>query len=393
MVDVSGDTPLTTTAVGLAPYYLATDALTTTSNVSNGYTLNGDGTFNNFDISPLLIASAVLSATLSPGGASNSVVSFSGTSTSNVYVTQPARSSVAQFLRSGTGLTQVQELTVPANPIYTVGVPSAPRVYTISQGTAGGTGFATAIETATAINTISNTIPVGSNPVYGVMTADARRAFVLNQGDGTVTVINAQQNQLDTPINTIAVGTAPVWADLIPTRNEIAVLNAGNGTTPGSLTLISIPLCSVLSAPTNPNCDPNNPIDAVGFGTVLATIPVGVRPNIVAVLQDGTQAFVANSGDTVTCPASFNNVTPSIPPANGCGTVSVINLLTNTVVATIPVAGHPNFLAATTGSPTGKVYTTSSETSLLTILRTDTDNIQTYVDLQGTGQQVRMTAQ
>ena len=33
------------------------------------------------------------------------------------------------------------------------------------------------------------------------MTPDARRAFILNQTDGTVSVINAQNNALDTPVN------------------------------------------------------------------------------------------------------------------------------------------------------------------------------------------------
>ena len=394
ITDVAGDSILATTALGNSPYFLNTDAVSSTTNVSNGYTLNRDGTFNTFDISPSLIASQVLSATLDAGGAANSVVSLvSSASTSNVYVTQPARSTVAQFQRISTGLTELQELPVPANPVYTVGVPGAPRVYTLSQGATGGTGQATAIETTTTVNTISNTLPVGRAPVYGVMTADGRRAFVMNSGDGTVSIINAQTNGLDTPLNTVAVGTAPVWADLAPTRNELVVLNAGDGTTAGSVSIISIPLCSALSIATNPNCDPNNPVDAVGFGTVLATIPVGVNPNIVAVLQDGTQAFVANSGSTVPCSASVLAIKTAIPPAEGCGTVSVIDLTTNTVVATITVAGHPTFIAATTGTPTGKVYVTSSETSLMTVLRTDIDTVQTYIDLQGRGQQVRVTAQ
>ena len=50
------------------------------------------------------------------------------------------------------------------------------------------------------------------------------------------------------------------------------------------------------------------------------------------------------------------------------------------------------FNGSPTGTPTGKVYVTSTETSLMTVLRTDTDAVQTYVDLQGRGQQVRMTA-
>ena len=62
----------------------------------------------------------------------------------------------------------------------------------------------------------------------------------------------------------------------------------------------------------------NNPIDATGFGALVANIPVGKNPLMVGVLQDGTQAYVINQGDS---------------------TVSVINLKTNTVTATIPATG------------------------------------------------------
>jgi hypothetical protein len=37
--------------------------------------------------------------------------------------------------------------------------------------------------------------PVGRGPVYGVMTLDSRRAFILNQTDGTVSVINASDQR------------------------------------------------------------------------------------------------------------------------------------------------------------------------------------------------------
>ena len=74
-------------------------------------------------------------------------------------------------------------------------------------------------------------------------------------------------------------------------------------------------------------------------------------------------------------------------------TVSVVNLNTNTVTATIPVPAslHPTFIAASSGTPTGKVYVTSPETNTMTIIRTDTDTIDTTVDLQGKGVQVRVT--
>ena len=55
-------------------------------------------------------------------------------------------------------------------------------------------------------------------------------------------------------------------------------------------------------------------------GTVTATIPVGSRPQDVAVSPDGRTAYVTNSGS---------------------GDVSVISTATNTVTATIPAGMGP----------------------------------------------------
>jgi YVTN family beta-propeller protein len=362
-VDFSGDSVLITAPIGVDPYYLVLNSGGTT-----GYVLNRDTTVNTFDISTQLLSSQVQQTTLLSGA--NPVSIFpAGTDT---YISEPGRSAVADL--AGSPPVLKQEFGV-ANPTYVVGIANAPRVYALGSDTSGN-GQASTLETVT--DTIDQAlIPIGKNPVYGVMTADSKRAFIMNQGDGTVSVINSQTNLLDTiPAtgkNFIPVGTSPLWADFAPTRNELVVANAGDGTTPGSVTIISIPLCSVTSLPTNPNCDLNNPVDAIGFGTVLATVPVGINPQMVGVLQDGTRAYVVNQVDS---------------------TVSVVNLTSNTVTAVIPVPAtvHPNYIAVTTGTPTGKVYVTSPETNNMTIIRTDIDSIDTVVPLQGKGMAVRVTA-
>ena len=400
-VDFAGDSILNTTAIGVAPYYLALDATTATLAAGTGYSLNGDGTINSFALSPgTLLSNSVLSSSLLPSTPLPNSIFIPGT---NIYVTEPGRSLVAQLSTASFAVTGGaagpalrQELPVTTNPIYIVGVPSAPRVYSISQGNGVAAGQAAAIENlSTGLPTISNTINVGVNPVYGVMSADTRRVFIMNRGSNTVSVINSQTNALDSTTPTVPVGVAPLWGDIITTRNEVAVLNAGNGTVPGSVTLINTPLCNAVALDSNPACDPANPIDAANFGQVLATISVGLSPVVLSVLSDGTKAYVANSGDTVDCATATVALpkSPSIPPTNGCGTVTVINLQTNAVEATLTVAGHPNFIVGTAGTPTGKVYITSSETSLLTVLRTDVNQVQAYFDLQGRGVQVRVTAQ
>ncbi len=205
---------------------------------------------------------------------------------------------------------------------------------------------------------------------------------MLNQGGsatsggiGTVSIINTQTNTLDNnsqlPGGQVTVGLNPVWADTADSVNELAVLNQGDGTAPGSLSIINIPLCNATALASNPSCDPNNPSDAAGFGRVLATVPVGVQPVQVAMLQDLGKAYVANSKS---------------------GTVTVVNMNTMVAEKTITVGGTLNWIAATSGTPTGKVYVTASDTQNLTVIRTDTDQVVTTIPLQGAGVAVRVTA-
>jgi DNA-binding beta-propeller fold protein YncE len=426
-VDFAGDTVLITANVGVNPYYLILNGGTTTTSTANlGFTLNSDHTFTSFDIDTSLLTSQILQTTLLPGA--NPVAIFpAGTST---YVTDPTDTPgagvISQF--TGTPLALRQDLnpapplapcpaTTPFTPVYTVGIAAAPRIYAISKPVSGGcVGQVSTIETSS--NTIDPTaLPVGLDPVYGVMTADAKRAFILNQGDGTVSVINAQTNALDVvptgATNPIALCVAPactnpatlnpLWADFAPVRNELLVADAGDGVNPGSLSIISIPLCSATAQVGNPNCDLNNPVDAIGFGTVVATVPVGVNPVMVGVLQDTTnsRAYVINSGNpSLPCAAPGVAVTAATTTC----TVSVVNLQTNTVTSTIPLPlslapnastpfknGHPNYVAVTSGTPTGKVYVVSPDSNFMTIIRTDIDAVDTTAPLQGAGVAVRVT--
>ncbi len=386
LVDFSGDTILNTTAIGVNPKYLI---LNTGGNT--GYTLNGDGTFTTFNVSTSLLASNILDTTLFSNSQPVSIYPQG----SYTYVAESGRPGDLQLGGSPVGIQS--ELPTGAGTVYTVGAANSPRAYAIVAGNGTTAGSVAAIETT--FNTISGTLPVGINPVYGVMTADSGRAYILNKGSNSVTAIDAQTNALDRfttaagVSSTIPVGVAPVWADFAPTLNEMVVVNQGGGTaaTPGSVTIISIPRCAPTTLSSNPACDPANPLNALGYGSVVANIPVGVNAVMVSVLQDGTRAYVANQG---VLPSGTN---PGIP-----GSVSVINLTTNTVSATIPAAtsvnagdafvhGHPNFIVTTQGTPTGKVYVTAPDSADLSIIRTDLDAITTHLSLQGNGVAVRIT--
>jgi DNA-binding beta-propeller fold protein YncE len=383
MVDFSGDTVMVTATLGVNPYYL-----TLNSGGNNGYTLNSDGTMTSFGVSTTLISSQVLESTLLP--ASNPVSLFA--SVQSVYISDAGVNAIDQMVGSPPALKQELPVAPGYSPLYVVGQAGAARIYEITPSTSGGLGQVSAIENASSLTsspTVSTTLPVGRGPVYGVMTLDDRRAFILNQTDGTVTVINAVNNALDTPVNTIPVGTRPVWADLASGLDELVVANEGNGTTtPGSVSIINIPLCSSSALPTNPNCDPTNPIDATTFGQVVATVPVGINPIMVSVLSDYTRAYVANAGNPA-LPCAANGV--AVAGVSTTCTVSVVNLTSNTVTATIPISGHPVYIAATAGTPTGKVYVVCKDSQVMTVIETDTDSVDTTIPLQGYGVSVRVT--
>lgn len=379
MVDFSGDTVLITTALGLNPYYMVLNGSGTTL-----FTLNADKTMTSAELSTTLISSEVLESTLPPGANPASIFAANA----STYLADPGVAAIDQLASTPPALKQELPVATGYSPLYVVGQPTAVRAYAINPSTSGGPGQVAAIETGT--NTISTTLPVGRGPVYGVMTLDQRRVFILNQTDGTVSVINSQTNALDTPVNTIPVGVRPVWADLAAGLNELVVANEGDGiSTPGSVTIIDIPLCSTTALPTNPNCNATNPIDATTFGQVVATVPVGINPIMISVLGDYTRAYVANAGNPA-LPCAANGV--AVAGVSTTCTVSVVNLQTNTVTATIPINGHPAYIATTAGTPTGKVYVVCNDSQVMTVIETDTDALDTTIPLQGYGVSVRTTA-
>ncbi len=363
VVDVFGETIIAQAAVAAAPSYLAVDPSGQT------YVLHSNSSLiDSFTAAPGLMTSTVRQSSLSAGANPNQVNPSSGANA--VFMTEPSLNRVAVFT-GGAPPTIRQELPVAANPVYTVGLSTSPRVYTLSQGSTPGVslGTVTAIENG-ASNPISATLPVGISPIYGVITADSRRAFVVNtKGNGgttgTVSVLNVQNNLLDTTLN---VGLNPVWADIAPAINELAVLNAGDGTNPGSLSVINIALCSQVAIVGNAECNATNPTDSVNFGKTLASVPVGVAPVQVAVLTDLSKAYVANTD----------------------GTVTVVDMNTMGAVKTIRVGGKLNWIGAVAGTPTGKVLVTAADTQTLTIIRTDSDIVTATIPLQGKGISIRI---
>jgi hypothetical protein len=439
IVDFAGDTVLATPNVQMNPNYFQVNA-----NGSQAYITNAQGSLDTFPLSnpSTLLTSEVVQTTLPVDSNPVSISAFAPASgLSTIFIPQAGTNTIAALNATTAALYDTVNIEGGGtNPYYVVGATGTPRVYAISQnggtsGTCGTNGQVDALETiSTTSLSDSAQICVGATPVYGVMTADDRRAFIINKGSSDVTVLNVPNNALDIlppppvttpattagPLGTIQLCPAsspipnaacpndnPIWADLNTTGTELVVLNQGDGSSAGTLSVINIPLCNAAALATNPNCSTTNPVDATGFGQILANVPVGVNPTMVSVMQgtDGNPptAYVINQSDsTGTCPNST-------PGTAGAGTVTVVNLQTDQVTATICgvngtaatatangtsnlIFGHPNSVSATSGQPTGKVYVTASDNQYMDVIYTDTNSVQTHVPLQGNGLRVLVTA-
>ena len=143
---------------------------------------------------------------------------------------------------------------------------------------------------------------------------------------------------------------------------------------------------------TNAGSDNVSVID-IDRNVVVATIPVGISPQGVAVNATGTRIYVGNAGsDSVSVIDAAKNAViatiavgtePSGIAVNAAGTrvyaandlsnnVSVINAVTNTVIATVPVGATPLGVVV---NPAGtRVYVVNSESASVSVIDTATNS-------------------
>jgi DNA-binding beta-propeller fold protein YncE len=408
IIDYSGDTVLAEAPIGPGPINFTLDEVGGT-----GYTLDSDGTLSNFPISTSLQAKNVTFSTLSATAQPVNLFSPSA----GLWIPDLSGSVVDVF----TGSPQAFKLAVPVapTPVAVIGPGSVgQRDFAISQGNSQGgnvssamtcnssprtapLGEADAIETSTY--SVSAHIAVGKCPVYAVQSPDSRRLFVLNRGDDTITVINSQNDTLDSctpfqnqsgawitchpslPLSTSA-GLAgsnvpavagPVYAEYNAATSQLVVANY-DGNTISVIDLTEDEYGNDFNTYANPTCTINGVTSYAncgaitgGFGTTY-TIPVGNNPASVTVLADGSRAYTANQTDQ---------------------TVTIVNLSGHAVEKILPVNGHPRTVVSTQNSEYGKVYAASPDSPFLTILRTDLDIVDTTILIEGNPIDVRVSTQ
>ena len=374
LVDFSGDSIAATANGGLGPITFSMEV-----GGANVYAPNCDGTLTTAQSTTAsLLTKYVLTSTLLPGSVPTNTLLANG----NLYVTEAGlhgptcqtTNCVAQLTGSPDALKQ--EIPVAPSLINLTGFSTGERLYAISQGNSNGgsqpawgdcatpssvtvNGEADAIETLT--NTVSARLPLGICPVFGFMTQDSQRDFIVNRGSGTITVINSQLNAIDSAHPSIAVGAGPVYADYFRNGQLLVTANYDGN----SISIIDATLDTYGN-------------DSATFGTVLATVPVGLHPVELAVLQDGSRVYVANQGDLA-------SGTP--------GSVSIVSLTNYTVEKTIPLTSNPHAIGAIYNYPIGKVYVASQNSPYLTVIRTDTDIVSDTIEMEGNIVDMHVNAQ
>ena len=411
IIDYSGDTIMATAAVGLAPI-----AFTLDEGGGTGYTVNSDHTLTNFPANANLQEKNITYSTLPT--TAQPVQLFSPSSglwaaDQDGNVADVFQSIPETFLRS---------IPVSPTPIAIMGsLAPAQRNYAISQNnsstapgavipfgvacniaptTVSQNGEADSLEVANY--TVSAQIPLGKCPVYAVQSNDNERFFVLIRGSDTVTVINSQNDTLNSctpffdpnagrtvtchptlPLSTTAVNATgitppngisgmgatagPVYAEYNTTTSQLVVANYDGG----SISIIDVSLDEFGN-------------DSPTFGTTY-TVKVGKTatpyPASVTVLNvnDDLRAYTANQGDGTTN-----------------GTVTVVDLSSHTVEKTLDVVGHPRTVVSTANSLYGKVYAAAPDSPYLTIINTGgtaPDTVDTTVLVEGNIVDVRVTTQ
>lgn len=165
------------------------------------------------------------------------------------------------------------------------------------------------------------------------MQVEARTfAYVTNQGNNNVSVIDTNTNlEVGPPVS---VGSGPMSVAANSAGTRVYVANSGSGDV------------SVIDTATS---------------SVIFTTPVGSSPRDLVVNSAGTKVYVANSGTS---------------------DVSVIDTLTNSLIATVGVGSNPDGIAI---NPAGtRVYTANNNSSNVSVIDTSTNTVIASVPVSTT---------
>lgn len=226
----------------------------------------------------------------------------------------------------------------------------------------------------TSSDTVTATIPVGSQPHDAAVTPDGSQVFVANQGDGTVSVISTATDAVTATITVFG----GAWSVAIDPAGQYAYVIS-----PGDL-LTKIDIAT---------------------DTVTGRAPVAVQPRSLAVSPDGSTVYVGTifGSSVIAVSTATMTVSKVIPGAGGrsfdmvmspdgsqlyiadsigvtSATVDVVSTATGTVTARIPIGQSGNTFPGIAVSPDGSTLYVSNETlGTVQVISTSTDAVSATI--------------
>jgi DNA-binding beta-propeller fold protein YncE len=384
-IDVSGDTLAGVVSTGMDPVFLGKGpgrVYVINRNAAANDTTTGNDTLTSYgSLTPLAgnantitMPSQPINST--PSQALNPIAGGAGSS-GDFFVANPTSatvSQVAQFAQAVTNTIAIPPASAQGVPVAIAGNAVQAKIYVVNS-VSGGPGYVTVIST-TDNTIVKPSITVGTNPIWAVMSNDGVFVFVVNQGDGTVMVIDTTLD-IVLPCN----GTAP--------RCQNGAINVGKdptvSTSSPNFAFYDGKLQRLYVTNTGTGDQSVGVIKADGinagtgvFPSFLASVPVSGTPVSVAALSDGSKAYAALGN----CPAGTNHtnlvspdtVSGNIAKCTG-STVSVIDATALHEINTIAVgAGAVSVDAASDAS---RVYAVSAQTGNVSIIKTSSNSVLT----------------
>ena len=327
-IDVSGDTAVSQSIVGLLPVHA-----TAAQNGVRVYVANsGDGTASTFSPStPTPVTTVSL-----PAGPFPAFPVFVHTTENDVVWVADAANNKVDAILTGNNVVAYQ-VAVGTNPVALAETPNQLKLYSANMGTGGGGG------SVTSINPSDRSV----NPPIGNATlaicrrcaagAESKSVYVREQGRGVVSAIDASS---DSVVNSISVGVGANFMLYDSTRNRLYVSNPAANTV------------SYLEAST----------DAL----TPKVIPVA-NPISVAALPDGTRAYVTSA---------------SVSGGNVTSRVTVINASDGSIRSTIPLTAaaqvcalNPLELSIAAAADSSRVYVGNCDVGNVAIIQTSNDTL------------------
>jgi YVTN family beta-propeller protein len=342
-INVSGDTAESQSTVGLMPVQAAVVLNGTRVYVANSH----DDTVSTFSpTSPTPVTTISL-----PAGSAPSFVATA--ENASVYVANSGNNTVSAITMASNVLEQpVYGIAVGIDPVWLAETPNLQKLYVANRGNGAGGGSVTSINPVDrSVNPpISNAIWV--SPVSVAARSDSNRAYVLDQGSGLVWPIDTASDSVLLPEQcghnpcSVSVGVGANFMLYDSTRNRLYVSNPANNTV------------TYLDASTD---------------ALTATVLAIANPISVAVLPDGTRAYISSVAFSTSGGVTYVTSRVTVINASSGSTTTTIPL--STVKAQPGCGPNPSELSMAAAADSSRVYVGNCDAGNVAIIQTLSDTM------------------